>query len=68
MASKIFCCCCPAGEGPSTTTNTYNPRMSQEHRPRTFDLNTSRQNSRQRRHPPHYSVNGVLKACTLASP
>ncbi|XP_066111648.1 testis-expressed protein 53 [Saccopteryx bilineata] len=69
MASKIFCCCCEASEEPSTTVGSYNPRTSQQHHPRTFDLNeNAHKNSRQKRHPQHSFNNRTVKAGTLARP
>ncbi|KAF3821139.1 hypothetical protein GH733_011292 [Mirounga leonina] len=82
MASKIFCCCCQAGEGSSTTVS-RSPRMSQQHQPRSFsslyrgstfsftlsDLNTdSRKNGFQKRYAHHPANNWIPKGCTLGRP
>ncbi|XP_025743719.1 testis-expressed protein 53 [Callorhinus ursinus] len=69
MASKIFCCCCPASEGSSTTAVSRSPRISQQHQPRSFNLNTdSRKNGFQKRYAHHPANNWILNRCTLGRP
>ncbi|KAL4668676.1 hypothetical protein H8957_010884 [Semnopithecus entellus] len=70
MGSKIFCCCRKASEGSSTTAGFHNPRMFQQHHPRSSNLNTnSLHSAAPNRHPrlPH-DKRMMLKACTLRRP
>ncbi|KAF6328232.1 testis expressed 53 [Rhinolophus ferrumequinum] len=69
MASKIFCCCCRASEGPSDTVRSYTPRNPQQYQPQSFDLNPDFcQDNLQHRHP-HYSSNTRrMKICTHVRP
>ncbi|XP_050616634.1 testis-expressed protein 53 [Macaca thibetana thibetana] len=70
MGSKIFCCCRKTSEGSSTTAGFHNPRMFQQHHPRSFNLNTNSLHSTAPNRHPHlpHDKRVMLKACTLRRP